>query len=215
MTNDSPIDDPIDLKIDLVGGASAHRRRFGGGRGQPLARALGLNKGTPSVLDATAGTAGDAWVIATLGCRMTWVERHAQVHRQLAQALARAAEHPDTADIAARVTLVHADGSEYLLSLRDTERPEVVYLDPMYPHSGKSAASRGPMQALQQLLGPDTDSEHLLAAALARATRRVVVKRPRKAPPVSGPTPSGAVSSPNTRYDIYAGGLLVPGDCGE
>ncbi|MGB0867671.1 MAG: class I SAM-dependent methyltransferase [Granulosicoccaceae bacterium] len=203
-------DSLIDLKIDLVGGASKHRRQFGGGRGQPLARALGLNKDKPFVVDATAGTASDAWVIASLGCDMVWVERHVQVHKQLELALNAALQNPDTREIAERVRLIHADASDYLEQLEETERPDVVYLDPMYPHKSKSAASRGPMQALQSLLGPDTDSERLLAAALHQAKRRVVVKRPRKADPIAGPMPSGAVPSPNTRYDIYGGALLRP-----
>lgn len=35
-------DVPGPVFVDLVGGKAAHRRRFGGGRGQPLARAVGL-----------------------------------------------------------------------------------------------------------------------------------------------------------------------------
>lgn len=162
------------------------------------------------MIDATAGTGGDGWVLATLGCRMTWVERNPAVHQQLALALHQAQQHPDTCEIAARVQLIHADASDYIASLSSDHRPDVIYMDPMYPHKAKSAASRGPMQALQKLLGPDTDSEQLLRAALAQAIKRVVVKRPRKADPVAGIRPSGAVPSPNTRYDIYAGGLLGP-----
>lgn len=196
------------LKIDFVGGASKHRRQFGGGRNQPLARAIGISGEAPTVIDATAGTGSDGWVLATLGCHMTWVERNATVHQQLSEALAKALEHPDTHDIAARIQLVHADASDYILSLEEEQRPDVIYMDPMYPHKTKSAASRGPMQALQKLLGPDTDSEKLLAAALGKAKKRVAVKRPKGADPVAGPKPSGAVPSPNTRYDIYGGSLL-------
>ncbi len=205
----------IDLKIDFVGGQSRHRRRFGGGRKQPLARAIGLSGDAPTVLDATAGTGSDGWVLASLGCHMVWVERHTVVHAQLAQALACAAAHPETREIAERIHLVHADASDYILSLTADQRPDVIYMDPMYPHKAKSAASRGAMQTLQQLLGPDLDSERLLNAALAKARRRVAVKRPRKADPVAGPAPSGSVPSPNTRYDIYAGALLSLGSCDE
>lgn len=42
-------------------------------------------------------------------------------------------------------------------------------------------------EALQKLLSPDTDSEHLLAAALSKANKRVAVKRPKSAEPVAGP----------------------------
>lgn len=196
------------LKIDFVSGASKHRRQFGGGRNQPLARAIGISGEAPTVIDATAGTGGDGWVLASLGCTVTWVERNTTVHQQLAQALSEALAHPETTEIASRVTLVHADASDFILGLTEEQRPDVIYMDPMYPHKAKSAASRGPMQALQKLLGPDTDSEHLLAAALSKAKKRVAVKRPKSAEPVAGPSPSGAVPSPNTRYDIYGGSLL-------
>ncbi len=57
------------ISIDFLKGSLAHRQQFGGGRGQAIAKAIGLKSGvTPSVLDATAGLAGDAFVLATLGC---------------------------------------------------------------------------------------------------------------------------------------------------
>ena len=63
------------------------------------------------------------------------------------------------------------------------------------------------MQALQQLVGTDRDSEKLLEAALKTAKYRVVVKRPKGADPVycalNNIQPSSNISSPNTRYDIY------------
>jgi 16S rRNA (guanine1516-N2)-methyltransferase len=44
------------LRVDFVTGAVAHRLRFGGGRGQDLAKAMGLRAGkTPKIVDATAG----------------------------------------------------------------------------------------------------------------------------------------------------------------
>jgi 16S rRNA (guanine1516-N2)-methyltransferase len=51
------------ISIDFEEGKNAHRRQFGGGRGQPLAKAIGLKKGAnPSVIDATAGFGRDAFV---------------------------------------------------------------------------------------------------------------------------------------------------------
>ncbi|SEH07868.1 class I SAM-dependent methyltransferase [Candidatus Venteria ishoeyi] len=62
--------------VDFVSGAVAHRRRFGGGRGQALARAAGLKKGkTPTIVDATAGLGRDAFVLASLGCQVMLLER--------------------------------------------------------------------------------------------------------------------------------------------
>ena len=67
----------INIHIDFISGDLAHRQKYGGGRGQSIAKAIGLKQGTPppSVLDATAGLAKDAYVLACLGCSMTLVER--------------------------------------------------------------------------------------------------------------------------------------------
>ncbi|MCX2957807.1 MAG: class I SAM-dependent methyltransferase, partial [Serratia symbiotica] len=65
------------IYVDFVSGTLAHRRRFGGGRGEAVARAVGL-KGSelPDVVDATAGLGRDAFVLAALGCRVRMLERH-------------------------------------------------------------------------------------------------------------------------------------------
>ena len=79
------------IRVDFVTGASAHRRKFGGGKGQAIAKAVGLNKGaTPHVLDATAGLGRDAFVLAALGCKVTMHERHPVVAALLYDGLQRA-----------------------------------------------------------------------------------------------------------------------------
>ena len=63
--------------VDFVGGTMAHRRKFGGGRGEAVAKAVGI-KGSalPTVIDATAGLGRDAFVLAAIGCQVRLVERH-------------------------------------------------------------------------------------------------------------------------------------------
>lgn len=200
------------LCIDFASGRAAHRRQFGGGRGQPLARALGLKGGlSPRIIDATAGLGRDAFVLATLGCEVTLIERNPLLAALLEDGLRRGREHPDSAEICARMTLVCADAAEYLRDL-SAPQPGCIYMDPMYPHRDKSAAVKKDMRTLQQLVGPDMDSAELLAAALACTPARVVVKRPRGAPVVDGPAPSAAVESPNTRYDLYVSRALTEDD---
>jgi 16S rRNA (guanine1516-N2)-methyltransferase len=82
-------------------------------------------------------------------------------------------------------------------------RPEVVYIDPMFP-TGRKAMERKPMRVLRQLIGGDLDSGELLALALKVATRRVVAKRPRKAPPLGGRAPTTYHRGRSLRYDVYA-----------
>jgi len=196
---------PGAVSVDFVAGKAAHRRKFGGGRGQPLARAVGLKKGwNPRVLDMTAGLGRDAFVLATLGCNVEMIERSTVVHALLADGLRRAREDPEVGSIAARMRLYCRDGRDSARA--SDERPDVAYLDPMYPHREKSAKVKKEMCLFQLLLGEDRDSAALLETALGIAGHRVVVKRPVKAPPLSERVPSLSIGSPNTRYDIYLTG---------
>ena len=63
-----------DVFVDFVAGAMAHRRKFGGGRGEAVAKAVGI-KGAelPSIIDATAGLGRDAFVLASIGCQVRLV----------------------------------------------------------------------------------------------------------------------------------------------
>ncbi|WP_432696448.1 class I SAM-dependent methyltransferase [Marinobacterium sp. YM272] len=195
---------PGPVLADFVTGAVAHRRQFGGGKGQMIAKACGI-KGSirPSIADVTAGLGRDAFVLATLGCEVSLVERSPVVHALLADGLARAAQS-EVADIVARMTLHGGDARDWLRSLSEAERPQVVHLDPMFPHSDKSAQVKKEMLAFRDLVGADADQAQLLEAALDVAQCRVVVKRPRKAPPIDGPEPSYRLEGKSGRYDVYA-----------
>jgi len=193
------------VRIDFVSGALAHRRRYGGGRGQPLARAAGLKPGfSPTVWDATAGLGRDGFVLASLGCTVTLCERSAILAALLQDALQRAAADAVIGDwVRRRVRLVHGDSSELLQNLAGRRQPEVVYLDPMYPPGKEHVLVKKEMRALQELLGPDRDSGALLGIALKSAGRRVVVKRPRRAGWLDDKKPDTCIESKKTRYDIY------------
>lgn len=196
-------DAPGPIYVDWVEGHAAHRRRFGGGRGQPLAKAVGLKQAqTPSVVDATAGLGRDAFVLASLGCAVTLLERHPAIAALLADGLQRASADAEIgAYVRERMQLVHADAIAWLQ--QHPQVTDVVYLDPMYPHRDKSALVKKEMRAFQVIVGSDTDGAELLQAALHGARRRVVVKRPKRAPPLAERAPAFSISSPNTRYDVY------------
>jgi len=195
---------PGPVLADFVSGAVAHRRQYGGGKGQMIAKACGI-KGAlrPSVADVTAGLGRDAFVLATLGCEVSLVERSPVVHALLADGLARAADS-EVADIIARMRLFSGDARDWLRGLSDAQRPQVVHLDPMFPHGDKSALVKKEMLAFRDLVGSDSDQAELLAVALEVARCRVVVKRPRKAQAIEGPEPSYRLEGKSGRYDIYA-----------
>lgn len=199
---------------EFVEGAARHRREQGGGRGQPVAKAVGLKgaKELPYVVDATAGLGRDSFVLATLGCRVTMVERSPVAAALLADALERALHDETTRDIAERMTLVHANSRDWLLALDEALRPDVVFVDPMFPDTDKkSAAAKKDMQAFQQVIGDDTDSAELLSAAVAAAKVRVVVKRPRLGAAIAGVKPSAVLDGKSTRFDLYVIKALASG----
>ncbi len=188
--------------IDFLAGKNAHRQQFGGGRGQPLARAIGLTKGkSPTIIDATAGFGRDAFVLASLGCQVTLIERHPWLAALLQDGLHRAQQEIDSPTH--RMMLIHADTPSHLNQLAETEYPDTIYLDPMYPNREKSALVKKDMQLLHQLVREDMDSEALLIAAQQAAHKRVIVKRPTNAPWLGNQKPHTQIKSKNTRYDIY------------
>lgn len=195
---------PGAVRVDFVEGAVAHRRLFGGGTGQMIAKAVGVQPGVrPQVLDATAGLGRDAFVLASLGCSMTLIERQPLIAALLEDGLARARQSVEVAPIAAQMRLLQGNAIE-LLSAWTDEAPQVIYLDPMFPHRDKTALVKKEMRLFRPLVGDDLDAPALLAAALSLASHRVVVKRPRKAPCIEGAKPSYVLEGKSSRYDIYA-----------
>lgn len=187
--------------VDFVEGAGGYRLRHAGGE-RLLARAVG-SKDAPRVIDATAGLGQDGFLLAAQGCRVVMLERSPVVAALLRDGLARAARHPETAAIAHRVTLHAVDSLEHLASLSPEERPDVVYLDPMFPEREKSALVKKELRRLREVVGEDGDGAALLLLARNRATRRVVVKRPRLAPTIPGPKPDFSLDGKAIRYDVY------------
>jgi 16S rRNA (guanine1516-N2)-methyltransferase len=192
------------VRVDFLEGAMAHRRQQGGGAGQMIAKAVGIQPGVrPTILDATAGLGRDAFVLAQLGCDVVLVERHPLVAALLADGLRRARFDGEVGPIIERMHLQQGNAIG-LMTTWEGEAPQVIYLDPMFPHREKSSLVKKEMRLFRPLVGDDDDAPQLLAAALALATHRVVVKRPRKAPGVEGPAPSYVLEGKSSRFDIYA-----------
>jgi len=193
------------IYVDFITGALAHRKQFGGGRGQAIAKAMGLKRGhNPSILDITAGLARDAYILRILGCAITLVERSPVLHALIEDGIQRGQTHEDTATALSQgFGLINNDSIGYMKKIEQGSRPDVIYIDPMYPERKKSALVKKDMQILQKLLGEDDNAEQLLDAALSCAQKRVVLKRPIHADCVGSIKPDTSVSSKKTRYDIY------------
>lgn len=190
------------LLVDFVGGAVGHRFRAGEGRGQALAKAVGLTKGRmPSIVDATAGLGRDSFLLASLGAHVTLIERSPHMHALLAAGLEAAkAEGGRYAETVERMTLLHGDSKLVLPGLET----DVVLVDPMHPPRHNSALVKKEMRDLREIVGADDDQTELMRVALGVAKKRVVLKWPQRADPMPGiQKPNHQIVGKNTRYDVF------------
>lgn len=194
------------VSVDFVEGKARHRLKFGGGKGQDIAKAVGLNKlKKPYVIDATAGLGRESFVLASLGCTVTLLERNPIVHALLEDGLQRATDGRDEElqTIIERMTLINADAKQWLPTLPADKLPDVIYLDPMFPERRKSALVQKEMRFFHEVVGDDQDDDALLDIARQHCKHRVSVKRPRHAPLLAGEKPAFVISGKAIRYDVY------------
>ncbi len=147
------------------------------------------------IVDATAGWGRDAALLAEAGAQVLLVEKQPVMAALLADGLERL-----PADISA-LSLVHCDAYLYLQHLEPDAYPDLIYIDPMHPVRQKSALVKKDMQVLQQLFGSDENVSELIALAIKRARKKVVVKWPQRLPPLR--VPQHHISGKTVRFDIY------------
>jgi 16S rRNA (guanine1516-N2)-methyltransferase len=188
--------------VDFLSGKMNYRRLHASFRNESIIRALGLKKHTqPIILDATAGLGQDSFVLACLGFEVTLLERSPIVHALLEDGIKRATHQPELRLIMDKLHLIQADAITWLKNA--TSLPDIIYLDPMFPDRKKTAAVKKEMQIFQDILLEPANESVLLETALACATKRVVVKRPRLADPIPGISPSFNLVGSSSRFDIY------------
>jgi len=192
------------LVVDFHQGKAAYRAQNTQLKNEAIAKAAGVTgQFKPSVVDGTAGLGRDAFVLAGLGCDVQLIERHPVVAALLDNGLHRAQQEADF--IGETCQRMHLIGTDNLYTGKGfTHDPDVVYLDPMYPKTGKQKAQvKKDMQMFQQLVGSDEDADTLLEPAIALAKYRVVVKRPNSAPFLAGREPNSQIKSKKHRFDVY------------
>ncbi|MBR5897731.1 MAG: class I SAM-dependent methyltransferase [Lachnospiraceae bacterium] len=158
-----------------------------------------LNGTAPVAVDATAGMGEDSFLLAAAGFKVYLFEKNPTIAALLKDALERACNDPAISAIASRMTFVEGDSIEGMRNL--PERPDVIYLDPMFPERKKSGLIKKKFQLLQLLERPCDDENGLLQAAISASPAKIVIKRPAKAPVLGGVKPSYTISGNSIRYD--------------
>lgn len=163
-----------------------------------LARAIGYKKGQPKrVLDATAGLCRDSFHISCLGCDVTALERNDQLYEVVSFFVARLPE-------VHKLKLINVEALEYLRELKESDRPEVIYIDPMFPMKKKSARSSKEAELLKALapIATQEQEDELVTLSIEKALQRVVVKRPVNAPTILT-RPQIQFTGKAVRFDVY------------
>ena len=196
------------VKVDFVNGSIGHRRRYGGGNGQAIAKAVGVSGAfLPSILDLTAGLGTDGFILASLGCDVELVERNPIIYCLLEDGIRRAIDSATTdkvlMEIIRRLSLTENESIDFLSKLSADERADVIYLDPLFPRREKAAKVKKEMQAFQSIIGDDPDADVLLIKSMNFARYRVVVKRPNHARFLGQLKPTYSLKGKSTRFDIY------------
>jgi len=164
---------------------------------QPLLRALAPARGG-TVIDATAGLAGDSLRLAMIADRVIAIERNAIVYALLVSALHTAKS--GSLAVAGKIKPQFGDAINLIPQL---PAADVIFIDPMFPAKRKrSALPPKAVRVLRNIVGDDMDDAQLLSVARQHALRRVVVKRPLHAPPLASDHVAlheGKV----VRYEVY------------
>ncbi len=170
-----------------------------------LVRAAKIKHGADllTAIDATAGLGEDSFLLAAAGFQVTLYERNWVMYELLRDALKRAAQQAELAEIVQRMELVQADSVQAMQQLQAP--PDVILLDPMFPARQKSALVKKKLQMIQKLELPCMDEGELLLAAMVANPKKVVIKRPAKGPYLAGIKPDYALSGKAVRFDCMVG----------
>lgn len=166
-----------------------------------IAKAVKTKARSAVIWDVTGGLARDAFILASLGYNVTAFERSVALGVIVKEAIKRAETNDKTAGVLARLEYKVSDSREALLD-NSLPSPDVIYMDPMFPPNNKTALPKKELQILRRLVGDDFDAADVWRLAMAKALTKVVVKRPRRAPPLVH-HPMTSLDGKTIRFDIY------------
>jgi len=154
---------------------------------------LGKKKQATSILDCTAGFGKDSYIMSLTGSQISAYESNPLMFALLKDGLNRCNIE--------NITLYKKDALNFI----KTSPCEVIYIDPMYPATKKSAKNNKQMALLQSFVGHQTQmTEDLFTQARGSNAKKIVIKRPVKAPYVNNTKPTSQIIGKAARFDVYA-----------
>ena len=154
-----------------------------------------------NIVDATAGLGYDAFILASLGAKVTLIERSKKMFELLQNGINEATSFGGGIErIINRMDLLFGDSKDILPKLS----PEVIMIDTMYKDRKKTALVKNNMRLVREIVGPDSDYVELIKVALNCAKNRVVLKQPKYADPIKEIKKcSHQILGKSIRYDVF------------
>ena len=166
-------------------------RKLGPAPMELLGKALGREE-KQLVWDLTGGTGRDGLSFYLWGHEVHLFERNIVTAALLIDALRRAPELKD------RIQITFGEASK----TSQSETPDAIYYDPMYPEEVKKSRPKKEMALFKILTSGDHDQEEVLNWAITSGAKRIILKRPVKAPP-SEPKPTAVFKGKTVRFDLW------------
>ncbi len=193
--------------IDFSDKKFLSRLQRAGRNSEAVARAVIGRLSAPVVYDATAGLGRDSFIMQRCGAQVFMFERNPAIWLLLNDGLCRAKADASLMNLfPAGLPVLMQQGT--LIELNRAERlpvPDVVYYDPMFPQTKKSALVKKDMQIFHSIVGADEDVTANLRELVTLPKHRLIFKRPDGAEVLSAAqvARSGYVDGKACRFDIY------------
>ena len=194
-----------DGKMEFCGDFSILRKRTKNGladlRKESIVKAAMIKRKTKglTIIDATAGLGEDSFILAAAGFNVVLFEKNNVIFELLKNAYERCAKDDGTTEILDRMKLINGNSIEMLRSI--DSRPNIVFLDPMFPQRRKNGKIKKKFQLLQQLEEPCDNENALLDAAIVAHPDKIIIKRPEHGEYFAGIRPSYSIKGDTIRYD--------------
>lgn len=191
------------IKTSLNWQSLTHRIVNAGRKSELLLQACKLTA-QMTVVDGMAGFGHDGLILASTGAKTTMIEKNPIMALLLFFEYDMMMSHQNWQKLLGRIQILHGAFESIIGTL---DKPNVVYLDPMFPNDSYHAKVGKTMQTLHQLVNPPTFEEEMTLLTVAHASLsqlgRVVIKRPLSAPHLANKLPNQSIANDAIRFDKY------------